>query len=99
MLVSAAMDPYRKSCGCARRTAATAGGRSAALRSTASPSRMWVPGVHAHATVGMSATNASAPSASRQRRATGLLAGLARIVVGRVTDTVVGAGFAAIVEV
>src|ERR1035437_5589568 len=59
---------------------------------------MWVPGVHAQATVGMRATNASAPIASRQRRATGLLAGLARIVVGRVTDTVVGAGFASIVE-
>ena len=55
MLVSAAIEPYRKSCGNAARRAAIAGGRLASERSTASPRNMCVPGAHAYASDGNSA--------------------------------------------
>src|SRR5687767_5510824 len=64
MLVSAAIEPYRKSYGKAWSSDATAGGSEGSDRSTASPSMMCVPGVHAHASAGSSATSSSAAAVS-----------------------------------
>ena len=69
MLVSAAIDPYRKSNGNSRSSAATAGGRTASDRMTASPRKTCVPGVHACAAPGVSAmaitTTSSHPATRR----------------------------------
>src|SRR6478672_554548 len=54
MLVSAAMEPYRKSYGNAERSSATLEGSSESDRITASPRKMCVPGVQAWATDGVS---------------------------------------------
>src|SRR5262249_47555715 len=62
MLVSAAIDPYRKSCGNSRNSAAMPAGSSASECITASPRNTCVPGVHACATPGVSATATRATS-------------------------------------
>src|SRR5215212_8754036 len=54
MLVSAAIEPYRKFAGNAASSSAMFPGRSARFRSTASPRNTWVPGVHAHSGAGIS---------------------------------------------
>src|SRR3954470_2439183 len=66
MLVSAAIDPYKKSYGNSVSRAAIVGGRTASERMTASPRKTCVPGVHACATAGATirtrtATRAPAP--------------------------------------
>src|SRR5690349_3819566 len=68
MLVSAAMEPYRKSYGKARSSAAVAAGSRSAARSTASPRKTCVPGVYAQSVVGQSATATPAATSSRAKR-------------------------------
>src|SRR5579862_8555642 len=60
MLVSAAIDPYRKSYGNARSRSAMAAGNRPTDRMTASPRNTWVPGVHAYAAAGVRATTTTA---------------------------------------
>src|SRR5688572_9769883 len=67
MLVSAAMDPYRKSYGNAARSSATLCGSNASERSTASPRNTWVPGVHANAGDGNTAIATTAIAAAITR--------------------------------
>src|SRR3954464_4360897 len=64
MLVSAAIDPYRKSYGNAASSSAMLDGRSGSERITASPRKMCVPGVQAWATAGVS-TNANSTASAR----------------------------------
>src|SRR5215467_12079145 len=56
MLVSAAIEPYRKSYGNSLNRAATLGGSSCSERMTASPRKTCVPGVQACATPGATTT-------------------------------------------
>src|ERR1700682_2457192 len=65
MLVSAAIDPYRKSYGKAASSSEMLDGSSGSERITASPRKMWVPGVHACATAGVS-ISASRTASARQ---------------------------------
>src|SRR5450759_5730888 len=65
MLVSAAIEPYRKSYGNADSSSAMLEGRSASERMTASPRKMCVPGVHACATAGVSTSASSTATATR----------------------------------
>src|SRR6185369_12551103 len=60
MLVSAAIDPYRKSYGKARSRSPMAAGSWASERRTASPRYTWVPGVQAYAAFGSNATSRTA---------------------------------------
>src|SRR3954469_21894400 len=60
MLVSAAIDPYRKSYGNARSRSPMLGGSSVIERMTASPRKTCVPGVHAQACEGSSAIASTA---------------------------------------
>src|SRR5215831_4402628 len=60
MLVSAAIEPYKKSYGNSLNNAATLGGSSCRERITASPRNTCVPGVQACATAGASTTNTTA---------------------------------------
>src|ERR1041385_4258000 len=60
MLVSAAIDPYRKSYGNSLNSAAMPGGRNCSDRMTASPRKTCVPGVHACATAGATTTRTAA---------------------------------------
>src|SRR5690349_9693154 len=60
MLVSAAIDPYRKSYGNSLSRAAMLGGRNWSERITASPRKTCVPGVQAWATAGATTTKAAA---------------------------------------
>lgn len=53
ILVSAAIDPYRKSDGNAASSSASCGGSSVRFRRTASPRKTCVPGVHAHKVFGV----------------------------------------------
>src|SRR5690348_11426712 len=65
MLVSAAIEPYRKSYGNSLNSAATLGGRNWSERITASPRNTWVPGVHAWAAAGATARSTSASHSDR----------------------------------
>src|SRR5450759_4894446 len=65
MLVSAAIEPYRKSYGNADSSSAMLEGRSASERMTASPRKMCVPGVQACAMAGVSTSASSTASAIR----------------------------------
>src|SRR5512143_4337371 len=56
MLVSAAIDPYKKSYGNSRSSSATAAGSNTSERMTASPRKTCVPGVQACARLGVIAT-------------------------------------------
>src|SRR5215207_9241093 len=67
MLVSAAIDPYKKSYGNAASRSATAAGNSGNERSTASPRKTCVPGVHANAGDGNSAMATMATRAATTR--------------------------------
>src|SRR4051812_14902924 len=70
MLVSAAMEPYKKSYGNSVNNAATAGGSTASDRMTASPRNTCVPGVHACATAGArTSTSIATPAHAPTRRA------------------------------
>src|SRR5690349_4560194 len=73
MLVSAAIEPYKKSNGNSRNSSATASGRTASDRITASPRKTWVPGVQAWARAGETAIietiNAAKRRTSRDDRA------------------------------
>src|SRR6476646_7565050 len=75
MLVSAAIDPYKKSYGNSLSSAATVGGSSWSERMTASPRKTCVPGVQACATAGAITTSTTASQrhggtrAARPRRA------------------------------
>jgi hypothetical protein len=60
MLVSAAIDPYKKSYGNARKRSAIVAGSRLTDRMTASPKNTWVPGVHAYAVAGVRATTTTA---------------------------------------
>src|SRR6476646_5713594 len=60
MLVSAAIDPYKKSYGNSLSSAATVGGSSWSERMTASPRKTCVPGVQACATAGAITTSTTA---------------------------------------
>src|SRR3954471_21372449 len=62
MLVSAAIEPYRKSYGNARSNSAIATGSRSSDRITASPRKTCVPGVHAYAADGSSTSAAPASS-------------------------------------
>src|SRR4051812_40043037 len=66
MLVSAAIDPYKKSYGNPRKSSATATGSTASERITASPRNTCVPGVHACATVGETMSTTAASAAMRR---------------------------------
>ena len=68
MLVSAAMEPYKKSNGNSLSSAAIAGGSAASERITASPRKTCVPGVQAYATPGATMSVATAMSAQRRSR-------------------------------
>src|SRR5712671_1812325 len=72
MLVSAAIEPYRKPLGKARSRSATIAGSWSSARSTASPRYTWVPGVHACAMPGSSAIITSARAARPPSRASNL---------------------------
>src|ERR1700694_2533028 len=65
MLVSAAIEPYRKSYGNAASSSEMLDGRSGSERITASPRKMCVPGVHACATAGVSISASRTASASQ----------------------------------
>src|SRR5213082_1298379 len=65
MLVSAAIEPYRKSYGKADSSSAMLEGRSASERMTASPRKICVPGVHACATAGARTSASRIASATR----------------------------------
>src|ERR1700722_414328 len=65
MLVSAAIDPYRKSYGNARNNSATATGSALADCMTASPRNTCVPGVHAKAADGVRAIAITATTMTR----------------------------------
>src|SRR5262245_59297483 len=69
MLVSAAIDPYKKSYGNSRSSSATDGVSTASERMAASPRNTCVPGVHACATAGVSTRIASATRTSGAARA------------------------------
>src|SRR5689334_15255254 len=60
MLVSAAIEPYKKSYGNSLNSAATLGGSSCSERITASPRNTCVPGVQACATAGAATMNTTA---------------------------------------
>src|SRR5512138_635659 len=66
MLVSAAIEPYKKSNGNSLSSAAIAGGNAASDRMTASPRNTCVPGVQACATPGATMSVARAMSAQRR---------------------------------
>src|SRR6185436_1023464 len=66
MLVSAAIDPYRKSYGNSRNNSATTTGTSASERMTASPRKTCVPGVQACATAGATAMARTTNTAQRR---------------------------------
>src|SRR5688500_12215062 len=70
MLVSAAIDPYRNSCGKARRSSPMLPGSIVAARKTASPRKTCVPGVHAHAVSGTRSSNPSLPATTNHGRRT-----------------------------
>src|SRR4051812_6012995 len=70
MLVSAAIEPYRKSYGNARSNSAIATGSRSSDRITASPRKTCVPGVHAYAADG-SSTSAAAASSTMTARSRG----------------------------
>src|SRR6266480_4872507 len=65
MLVSAAIEPYRKSYGYAESSSATLEGSSASDRMIASPRKMCVPGVQAWATAGVNTSASNTASATR----------------------------------
>src|SRR5688572_3859406 len=71
MLVSAAIEPYRKSYGNAWRTSATAPGSCGSDRSTASPRYTCVPGVQAYAVSGSRTTSSRAATTRPARRIAG----------------------------
>src|SRR5678809_374931 len=70
MLVSAAIEPYRKSYGNSLSSAATAGGSKLMDRMTASPRKTCVPGVHACATAGATISASTANTAPRATQPT-----------------------------
>src|SRR3954470_24264678 len=66
MLVSAAIEPYKKSNGNSRNSSATATGRTASERITASPRKTCVAGVHAWARDGETAIMRTINAAKRR---------------------------------
>src|SRR4051812_31164099 len=68
MLVSAAIEPYRKSYGNARSSSATTPGSIGSDRRTASPRYTCVPGVHAYAARGSRTRSRSTVTARPARR-------------------------------
>src|SRR5689334_3642825 len=66
MLVSAAIDPYKKSYGNSLSSSATATGRTDSERITASPRNTCVPGVHACAIAGVMASTNTASAVTRR---------------------------------
>src|SRR5688572_6247646 len=68
MLVSAAMDPYRKFAGNAASNSAMLPGTRLRLRNTASPRNTCVPGVHAHSGAGVSTIASTSTIAHRRAR-------------------------------